>query len=103
MNKSLARAPDNPVLLQMLGEILLVQKKSQEAAQALEKSFTINPRQLGALRLMVIAYQQNPDKDKVAKDLEAKINDPKAPKFYNLAQAMYYEGLKEYDKAHGSI
>ena len=99
VNKSLAAAPDNPMLLQVLGEILLVQKKPKEAAQALEKSFTINPRQLGALRLLVIAYQQNPDQDQVAKDLEAKVNDPKAPKFYNLAQAMYYEGLKNYDQA----
>ncbi len=46
-----------------------------------------------------MAYQQNPDKDQVAKDLETKINDPKEPKFYNLAQAMYYERLKDYNKA----
>lgn len=87
------------MLLQMLGEISLVQKKSQEAARALEKAFTLNPRQLGALRLLILAYQQNPDQDQVAKDLEAKVNDPKAPQFYNLAQAMYYERLKEFDKA----
>jgi cellulose synthase operon protein C len=97
--KSLAQAPDNPMLLQMQGEIFLVQKKSPEAAQALEKAFTINPRQIGALRLLILAYQQNPDKDQVAKELEAKVNDPKAPRFYSLAQAMYYERLKEYDKA----
>ena len=99
VNKSLARAPNNSVLLQMLGEISLVQKKPQEAAQALEKAFTLNPRQLGALRLLILAYQQNPDTDKVAKELGAKANDPKAPKFYILAQAMYYERLKDYNKA----
>jgi tetratricopeptide (TPR) repeat protein len=99
VNKSLARSPNNPVLLQMLGEIDLVQKKPQEAAQYLEKAFTLNPRQLGALRLLIVAYQQNPDKDQVSKDLEAKVNDPKAPKFYNLAQAMYFERMKEYNKA----
>ncbi len=99
LNKSLARAPDNPVLLQMLGEVLLVQKKPREAALALEKSFAINPRQVGALKLLIAAYQLNPDKDQVVKTLNAKVNDPQAPKFYNLAQAMYYEGLKEYDKA----
>jgi tetratricopeptide (TPR) repeat protein len=76
-----------------------VQKKPHEAAQYLEKAFTLNPRQLGALRLLIVAYQQNPDKDQVTKELEAKVNDPKAPKFYNLAQAMYYERMKEYNKA----
>jgi pentatricopeptide repeat protein len=99
VNKSLAKVPNNPTLLQMLGEISLVQKKPQEAAQALEKAFTLNPRQLGALRLLILAYQQNPDADKVAKELEAKANDPKAPRFYSLAQAMYYERLKDYNKA----
>ena len=99
VNKSLARAPNNPGLLQMLGEISLVQKKPQEASQALEKAFTLNPRQSGALRLLILAYQQNPDTDKVAKELAAKANDPKAPKFYILAQAMYYERLKDYNKA----
>ncbi len=99
VNKSLARVPNNATLLQMLGEISLVQKKPQEAAQALEKAFTLNPRQLGALRLLILAYQQNPDPDKVAKELEAKANDPKAPKFYSLAQAMYYERIKDYNKA----
>ena len=35
----------------------------------------------------------------MAKELAAKANDPKAPKFYILAQAMYYERLKDYNKA----
>jgi pentatricopeptide repeat protein len=99
ISKSLSREPNNPMLLQMLGEVSLVQKKPQEAAQALEKAFTLNPRQLGALRLLILAYQQTPDQDRVAKELDAKVNDPKAPRFYNLAQAMYYERLKEFDKA----
>ena len=77
VNKSLARDPNNPALLQMLGEISLVQKKPQEAAQALEKAFTLNTQQLGALRLLVLAYQQNPDTEKVAKDLDAKVVTPR--------------------------
>lgn len=99
INKSLAQAPDNPILLQMLGEISLVQKKSQEAAQALEKAFTINPQQLRALQLLVLAYRQNPDTDKVLQELAAKADDPKSPRFYLIAQAMFYEALKDYAKA----
>ncbi len=99
VQKSLAAAPDNPILLQMMGELSLVQKKPQDAIQYLEKAFALNPRQLGALRLLVIAYQQSPDQEQVALDLANKANDPKAPRFYSLAEAMYYERLKDYPKA----
>ncbi|MGQ9921901.1 MAG: tetratricopeptide repeat protein, partial [Desulfobacca sp.] len=99
VQKSLTAVPDNPFLLQMMGELYLVQKKPQEAVKYLEKAFALNPRQLGALRLLVLAYQQSPDQDKVAQDLAQKANDPKAPRFYSLAEAMYYEQLKDYPKA----
>lgn len=99
VQKSLAGAPDNPILLQMLGELALLQRKPQEAAKYLEKAFALNPRQLGALRLLVLAYEQSPDQDKVAEELAKKASDPKAPRFYALAEAMYYERLKDYTKA----
>lgn len=97
--KSLAAVPDNPALLQMMGELSLIQKKPQEAVKYLEKAFALNPRQMGALRLLVIAYQQSPDQEKVAQDLADKAKDPKSPRFYSLAEAMYYERLKDYPKA----
>jgi len=99
VNKSIAQSPDNPVLYQLLGEISLADRKPQEAAQALEKAFTLNPRQLGALRLLILAYQQNPDSEKVIEELEAKVNNPQAPRFYILALAMFHERLKNFDKA----
>ncbi len=99
VKKSLAQVPDNPTLLQMMGELSLLQKKPQEAIPYLEKALTRNPRQLAALRLVVLAYQQSPDQDKVAEELAKKAGDPQQPPFYSLAQAMYYEGLKDYPKA----
>ncbi len=99
VDKLLARSPDNPYLHQLKGEIYLLQKKPEAAATALEKAVTLNPRQLGALRLLVIAYAQNPDPEKVKQELAAKTADPKAPLFYIMAEAMFYERLKDYQRA----
>lgn len=99
VDKLLARSPQNPLLYQLKGELLLLQKKPEAAAAALEAALTRNPRQLGALRLLVLAYAQNPDLEKVKQELAAKTADPKAPLFYTMAEAMFYERLKDYQRA----
>lgn len=99
IQKLQARSPDNPFLYQMLGELYLLQRKPAEAAAALEQAIARDPRMLGALRLLVLAYSQNPDLEQVKQQLAAKANNPQAPRFYILAEAMLYERLKEYQRA----
>jgi len=88
-------------LQQMLGEMLLLLKRPEAAIAPLEEALRLNPRQVGALRLLAVAYLQMPDSAKALQQLEAKVADPKSNPILSLVLAMVYEKQQNYDKAIG--
>jgi tetratricopeptide (TPR) repeat protein len=99
VRQTLARSPKNPSLHQMLGEMLLLQKKSEAAIGPLEDTLKLNPRQMSALKLMALAYLTMPDPGKAVAQLEAKVADPKSPPVYALVLATVYEHQHKYEQA----
>jgi tetratricopeptide (TPR) repeat protein len=99
VRQTLARSPKNPQLQQMLGELLLVQKQPQAAIGPLTEALNLNPRQVAALQLLSLAYQQVPDSDKALQQLEAKVADPQEAPIFALVLATVYERQQKFDKA----
>ena len=99
VRQTLARSPQNPQLLQSLGELLLIQKQPQAAIVPLESALKLNPQQATALQLLALAYQQLPEPEKAIKELEAKAADPESPPTFSLVLASVYERKQQYDKA----
>jgi Tfp pilus assembly protein PilF len=83
----------------MLGELLLVQKQPQAAVAPLEEALNLNPRQVSALQLLALAYQQMPDADQALRQLEAKVGDPKSSPIFSLVLATVYERQQKFDQA----
>jgi tetratricopeptide (TPR) repeat protein len=99
VRQTLARSAKNPQLHQMLGELLLVQKQPQAAVAPLEEALNLNPRQMSALQLLALAYQQMADSEKALQQLEAKVAAPKSAPIFSLVLAAVYERQQKFDKA----
>jgi tetratricopeptide (TPR) repeat protein len=99
VRRTLARSPKNPQLHQILGELLLVQKQPQAAVAPLGEALNLNPRQVSALQLLALAYQQMPNADQALEQLEAKVGDPKSSPIFSLVLATVYERQQKFDKA----
>jgi tetratricopeptide (TPR) repeat protein len=98
VRQDLARSPKNPQIQQLLGELLLVQKQPEAAAKVLEEAIAINPNPQ-TLRLLIVAYLQQPDQDLLLPRLEERAADPKAPPYSFLILSGLYEQKKDFDKA----
>ena len=77
----------------------MVQKQPQAAIAPLEEALSLNPRQVSALQLLALAYQQMPNSDKALQQLEAKVADPKSSPIFSLVLATVYERQQKFDKA----
>ena len=77
----------------------MVQKQPQAAVAPLEEALNLNPRQVSALQLLALAYQQMPNADKALEELEAKVADPKSSPIFSLVLATVYEQQQKIDKA----
>jgi Tfp pilus assembly protein PilF len=77
----------------------LVQKQPQAAIAPLEEALSLNPRQVSALQLLALAYQQMPNSDKSLEQLETKAADPKSSPIFSLVLATVYERQQKFDKA----
>ena len=60
---------------------------------------SLNPRQVSALQMLALAYQQMPNSDKALGQLEAKAADPKSSPIFSLVLATVYERQQKFDKA----
>ncbi len=99
VRQTVGRAPKNPGLQQMLGEVLLAQNQAQAAITPLEEALNLNPNRMPALQLLTLAYLRMPDQEKALQQLEAKVADPKSSAVFSLVLAAIYERQQKFDKA----
>ena len=62
----------------------MVENQPQAAIAPLEEALTLNPRQVAALQILSLAYEQMPDSDKAVAQLEAKVANPKSSPIMSL-------------------
>ena len=98
VRQDLAKSPKNPQIQQMLGGLLLEQKQPAAAAAVLEQAIAIDPNQQ-TLRLLLVAYLQQPDSQVIMARLEERVADTKAPPYNFLILSALYEEKKDFAKA----
>ncbi|MEM7146617.1 MAG: tetratricopeptide repeat protein [Verrucomicrobiota bacterium] len=99
IEKALAMAPRNPIVLQIAGDIFrkagttaLSRGEQTNATTYFEKAYQVQPHHFQNLRLLTIAYLRSGDHEKAAPLLlQGRERFPESPHFYSLSGSYYLE------------